>query len=299
MQPKDFFAQLDERSQVATSTSQRQTDLKSLIDPSEALKRAMNRGFNQLAYSLTQHEPSVTVKNQITPPTSVKTPDVQNVVDAVEKLITIAEQEDNQPLLDAVAKLQTTLDLLPSKINIPEVEPTEEVRITNLIDYSGKFESLETAVKGIKIPEPKINLKPTISVNNDLPKLEDIDTGLQDLLKAVQDIKIPKPVLNTKPVEEAIAKVYEAISGLTFPVPNYVLPFKDATGKAVQVLVNADGTLPGGAPSIFRDYDDVLFSNPDANGYMQTAVYSLAGVTKWTLSFTWNATGTATHIARA
>lgn len=299
MHPKDFFAELEQRTSQNSATSQRQSDLNTVVQPTEALRRAMNRGFAQLSNTIVEHQPAVTVKNQIKPPSSVRTPDVMKVVTAVERLIKIAELDDDQPLLDSLSKLQRSLDELPSKINIPEVAPTERVDIGNLIDYSGKFASLENAVKGIRIPEPKINLKPNISVNNDLPKLEDIDANLEQLLEAVKDIRIPQPVFNTKPVEDAIKELYDAIAGLSFPVPNYTLPFKDASGAGVQILVGPDGRLPSGSPTIFSDYDDVVFSNPDANGYMQTAVYKLAGVTKWTLTFTWNSSGTATHIARA
>ena len=125
---------------------------------------------------------------------------------------TIVQQlaEGDQSLLNGLAELSSTL----SKIDFAPV---------------------------INVPDPKVIVK-TEEKAIDLTEVIDVLNSLRFELSKEQ----PKDDSIVKEIKKQIAavnKVVEAISSLSFPASNYILPFKDASGAATQAQVNTDGSL--------------------------------------------------------
>lgn len=114
---------------------------------------------------------------------------------------------------------------------------------------------------GQKNFNPKVTLPPV-----DLSPLTKILGEIKDAVS-----KTPETSDNSA-VVSAVSDVKEAITGLQFPVANYVLPFKDVNGKAVQVQLDGSGNVPttggggggGGAVTIADGADVTQGSKADA-----------------------------------
>lgn len=196
-------------------------------------------------------------------PKSFSTPDIEGVVKEVQALrkqldeesraddITDAkEQATLDKQVELLVKLEAAIKELPKQMEYPEAP--EEVIVPTNQDYIAKIEALITAVKNIKTEfKPNISVKPA-DVKTDLTKLE---KKFDILTAAVKAISIVVPEQDDTQMLEEIKNVYKAINSLVFPVPNYVLPYKDSTDKAVQVVVNSDGSLPVSNISKTARYD--------------------------------------------
>lgn len=89
----------------------------------------------------------------------------------------------------------------------------------------------------VNVPAPKVNVQSNPEV--DLSPLEDKLDALRSAIQA-----IPAPEFDTTEMTSAVAAVQNSIENLRFPVPNYVLPFRDIEGAATQVQLDAEGNLP-------------------------------------------------------
>lgn len=169
---------------------------------------------------------------------------VQKVQVTNNPTIKVNHTNDYAPLLAALANLQQAVSQLPKNIVIPKTEKIKELSVDNLNDYSQQITELIEAVKAIEV-SPKVTVKPPEVV---VPKTEidlsSVNKRLDEVTKAIKNVKTPEKVDFTD-LEKATLAVKKSIESLSFPVPNYILPFRDpATGKATQVLLDSDGKLP-------------------------------------------------------
>lgn len=231
---------LDQKNQQKQQTEQEQAALKAHVDAQDAIRQTIVDTATQALKFIAQHQPKVSVTNQQPFPSSIATPDVKAVVDALNKLIGATKQPDLSSIVAGLNSLETAVKSIPAQIDIPENEKVESVEVSNQMDYTAKFDELNKSIGGIEL-SPKIDVKPILKPNLDLA---DIPKTLQQLLKAVDKIKLPDiPKTDLKPVTEAVNAVQKAINSLTFPVANYVLPFKDSGGKATQAQVDSSGNI--------------------------------------------------------
>lgn len=155
-----------------------------------------------------------------------------------ELLDNIAKASDNfkNSGLDVIPKTFSTLvealKSLPGEIAQTDKSP-------DLIPY---LKEISANVKGSKsvispVVDAKVDLQPLMRV-------------LERVEKAVKDNKTEIPASDFSELEAAMRKVEKAINSLSFPVPNYILPFKDVNGKATQVQLDASGNVPTSVSSI-------------------------------------------------
>lgn len=112
--------------------------------------------------------------------------------------------------------------------------------------------NMETAIKDINI-KPVVNV-PSPKVNVAAPEL-DIKPLIDQVKKLEQTISaISNPVIDTTDLIISVNMVKESIDGLRFPVPNYVLPYKDANGEATQANVDANGNIQVSLATNLTDY---------------------------------------------
>jgi hypothetical protein len=95
--------------------------------------------------------------------------------------------------------------------------------------------SLETSFNSkdfnpsIKVAPPKVEIPPADN--------KALTTALSNLESAVKSIKLDVPQTDFSDLQQEVGKVTSAINGLSFPVPNYVLPFRDSDGVAIQKTI--------------------------------------------------------------
>lgn len=242
---------------------------------------------------------TVTVTNDLAKPS-----DIEKVVEAV-KAIDLKPQ-DLQPIADALDQVSQAIAKLPTEYpefpELPEApEQREDVKVTNLNELKEYFQDVVTAVGKLQTSikfDPKIEVKPAdVKVTEQKIDLTPVTKGLANLEKAFKNIKTPN--FDTTDILGGLESVYNSINNLSFPVPNYVLPFKGTDGEATQVqLVNgalpitgtitasSDGAIVDGvSSSIKATVKDLTNSNPlatqimDANG---DAITSFGGGTQYT-----------------
>ena len=130
--------------------------------------------------------------------------------------------------------------------SIEKVKVTSDDEIKNGLAYfANVIASLDTKPV-VNVPQPKV-------------EVNEREIDLTPLLNAIKDLKKSKPTevkVDVGKFAESITSVEAAIKNLKFPVPNYVLPFKDQEGKATQVILDEDGNLP-----ISQDSGSVTSSN--------------------------------------
>lgn len=253
MQPDDFFKTLDERASQDTADTKESQRSQLAVDNTQQVVDKITEAVQMLMAFQAQHQPKVQVTNQKLP-TTIKTPDVQLVVDALENLK--QPLQDNKPddtkIIEALSTLNDSISKLPT--DFPEIpEPIEIVTVKNQPDYKPDFKAVTKAISSIDV-KPIVNI-PEDKPDDYTPILDELDK----VVKAVQEIQptiIPETDLT--PLVMATQAVQESINNLRFPVPNYVLPFKDSNGKAIQVSLNTDGTLPTSTSGLVTSSYDYL-----------------------------------------
>ena len=179
----------------------------------------------------------------VNPVYEVSTPDVQDVVDAVQVLarMMIENKLDLNPVQQGIADLSTKLEQLNAGVSglpteYPEIEIPEqkdEIKVTNLGEID--FTTLEKAIKGIKMvaEAPQINV--------DAPDLSPLKKSLADVIKAVKGIEFPEiPKTDLSTVEKKLDKSNKLLKEIVEkPVSSggggggRATPYQDSTGLPV------------------------------------------------------------------
>lgn len=112
------------------------------------------------------------------------------------------------------------------------------IKVTSDQDIKRALYSLALTLQNLDV-KPTVNVTPSVTV-------EEREIDFKPIIDALNKLKPAKqaPVnIDMSRVEDAVNDVKAAISGLEFPVANYVLPFsKD--GKATQVVLDSSGNVP-------------------------------------------------------
>lgn len=207
--------------------------LSKILDSQKGIEDSVKESILRLVQFIAKNQPKVSVTNQQPfPKFDEIVSAVKEVVEAVKDSKTTLEaveqkEADFTPITKSLEKLSQLVAKLPTVI--PVAKPVEQK------DYTGKFDEVTQAVG--KIPAPIVNVEKTVIPDN--------SKELEKLLKAVEKIKFPDiPKTDLKPLIEATQKVSKTIASLSFPVPNYVLPFKNVQGAASQVQLDSSGNVP-------------------------------------------------------
>lgn len=105
---------------------------------------------------------------------------------------------------------------------------------------------LKRAIRTLSIVLNNLDLKPTVKVAAPQVNVQEREIDFTPVIKALDkiEVKAPSVDIDTKTLEKGIEGVKRAIAALEFPIPNYVLPFKDQHGKATQAQLDANGAVP-------------------------------------------------------
>jgi len=214
----------------------------------DGVKRAIETASQEQINDKKTNPQNVNILNNLATPG-----DISKVVASLDKLAVTLKPEanDDGPVIEAINSLKAQLIKLPSEM--PEVERVEEVSIKNLIEFKAYITPLLDAINKLELNPtftPKIEVKPadvkiTTEKLDTAPLLKSIEKLSQEFAKLASKEQTEPDIT---PIIEATKATTKAINNLTFPVPNYVLPYKDGD-KATQVaLIN--GAIPTISPNL-------------------------------------------------
>ena len=253
---QESYAKLE---QTKASEADKATRDKSHIDQLTGNDRVQKAVLNAAIANIKhrdKHEPKVEIKNF---PKSVKTPDIKEVVNAIDKMSkeVAPKNIDFTPLQKSIATLSKQISKLPTEY--PEVpEPLEIVSVNNLSELKPQLEAITTTLEKLKL-DPKID----VSVPESKLDLTPVAKMVGELDKSINSIKIPDNSKQFESIAKAQKSVTKAINDLEFPVANYILPFKNIEGAAVQVQLDSSGNIPtsAGSTPLKLELDDTSTAN--------------------------------------
>ena len=243
VQFQDIINELDNQLATKNQQTKESQNLDSIVGSNDAVQKAVVETTKILIKFLADHTSKVEVTNHQDQVEVVSTPDVQNVVVAVASLEkTIKENHvTDVNTVEAINKLGKLLEKLPNQIVIPETKIPDQVTVKNQVDYSTELQNLSDAIKKIDV-RPEVTVKaPKVDVKTDS---KDVINAIADLKKAVEEKPVPIPMpTDLTPLIIATQSVQEAINNQQFPIPNYVLPFKNSNGAATQALIDSENSV--------------------------------------------------------
>lgn len=172
----------------------------------------------------------------------------------------LAEAADNvASLLSSIADAsdkfgKSSLNLLPvvnKELAKTISELAKSVREKQDANLAPEFDKVVEALNNLDV-KPVVNV-PQTEIRVDTKPITD---AIKTLQKSIKPTKIDIPETDFADVIKGLGGIQKTISNLSFPVPNYVLPFKDSSGKATQVQLDADGKIPtsgGGGGEVTQD----------------------------------------------
>lgn len=271
---QEFVEKIQSQRKQKQSEDQRAGEVRAGILSTDSVQAAVVETTRVLIEFLNDAVLATEIKNS----PSVKTPDVSKVIIALKELqrTTAGNKIDLEPVIKASEQVQKEIkglgEVFTKKLkehaqSLPEVKIPEypkDIEVNNLKTAETTLKEVRDAIKKLKL-DPKIQVEsPAVTV-----QLEEVAKGLDEVVKAVNAIEFPEvkiPEVDTKSLEKNVREVRDAIKGQKFPVPNYVLPFKDSDGKATQQAV----ALQAGTDF---DYLSIVDSDTDED----TLVYKTGG----------------------
>lgn len=254
----DYLSEVQRKRLEAAEKAKRDAELEMLKGGNEAVASEVSR---QGAKSRTSTQ-KVDIQNS----DLVRGKDLDRIVDSINKMnLTsfIASKETwFSDLVDALYTLSKRMSSVAQDFDGKGVKSIEKslestaarfskavdsiktIKIESDGDQAEVLQQIATTLSNLDFTLPNISVPtPEVTVNEREIDLSPIKTGLEAIKKAVDATKAEPADFSE--VTNSVKAVTKAINSLRFPIPNYILPFKDpTTGKATQVTLDADGNLP-------------------------------------------------------
>lgn len=263
MKPEDFQAELDKNEAEKKGAAKDQASQKSL----EQAKKEVVAAVVASTRANMKHREDTTTKVEVQNDLA-ETDDINRAVEAINNvavlLLAQGQQKSSVNLVDGTdlgerfSELGKQLsDLLTEVKNDTKNDKTMQAVTKQLDGFIKQLKSLQVA------PDPELkdslsriekvlsalDVKPNVNVAAPKVTVQGKEVDLSPLTSLLDNIsttlaKLPTERDDNTDVIAALGAVNDAIHGLVFPVANYVLPFKDVNGKAVQVQLDASGNVP-------------------------------------------------------
>jgi hypothetical protein len=199
---------------------------------------------------LNGHISKVELTNQLS---SIRTPDVFKVVEAVNSLHDTLKTHKDTDLSEVTKVMQSILD---EAKKIPKELPKETEQ--KFIDYTKQFESMAKAIKAVEkvvkeqklIAEAPIVNLPETQVNVEAPDLKPLQASLKAVVTAVEGIVIPEYKTDNKALEELVKKSNKLLKELVEkPISRGgggggIVSYVNSAGLATPVTLTAGGKVP-------------------------------------------------------
>lgn len=276
MTPEDFQKEVDK---THAEKQAKKTD----SDKQESVDLAKNQVIDAMVQSTKanmKHRENTTSKVDVQNPIAERE-DIAQAVSAINNLAVLmlsqGQQKPSVNMIDGTdlgqrfADLGKTLtDLLTEVKNDTKQDDSMQSVIKQLDAQLNQLKNLQVApdpdvkksLANVEKALNSIDLKPVVNVPSPKVTVQGKDIDLSPVVSLLNNIndtleKLPKDNDETE-IISGLDAIQSSINNLTFPVPNYVLPFVDSTGKATQVKLDASGNLPvtGGGGSGGTQYTD-------------------------------------------
>lgn len=275
MDASEFQGELDKREAEQKGQQDKQAELKAINKAGIKNVEATNTNTRAVVGGVKAIKAGVKVTN----PDLAKTQDVADATEAIRDLnLTAFMANKGLPeLADNLTKLNQRTQDLQDKVEsegLTKVTQTLEAVVKQLIGISKSTgtaqvtvdKKLQGTIDNLTKQIGKIDFKPSVNVSAPETKVVTTPVDFAPILKSLQAVQTaienketPDNRPDLDPVISGLSDVQNAITSLRFPVPNYVLPFKDINGKDVQVQLDASGNIPvtgGGSGGGGTQYTD-------------------------------------------
>lgn len=219
---------------------------------------------------------------------------LKDIADMVQDIST--QLDDKKPLADMGVLLTDIRESLAS-LNAKEAPGSPDYAKPVVEAVTRLKDELTAAIKAIDV-KPEIKLgAPHVNVSPPSVDLKGVEAVMKEMPKAFEAaIKlIPQPEMpktDFQPLLDAWQGISEQLASI-----DMATRMKPQAPTQLKV-VNPDGSDVR-SPSIFREYDDIEFSDADANGNYQTIVFKSNNNTWNTLALTFDANNKVTNITRS
>lgn len=221
-----YLDDLSDKKQSASEEQKHSDLINAVANSGERVVKAVSGSSKDIAKSV--QELLLTTLLSKDPKISEASKKLVLLVDEINKATSSIKDANFKPLAENLKTLQATLADIPSQIEEAHKASNVDERLAEIATKIGK----QKFDPKITVESPKLDLSPITKVI----------TGVEKVLK---DFKVDIPETNLDSLREEMQGVKKAINGLSFPVPNYVLPFKSPTdGKATQVVLDSSGNVP-------------------------------------------------------
>lgn len=157
-------------------------------------------------------------------------------------------------------KLATSIDKLANKV----VDKPDR-------DYTKDLDAIRQQISKLKL-----NVQPIVNVPENKLDIQPITDAVKELKIFVGKQKAPSVSVDMDSVVQGLKSVNDTIANLSFPVPNYVLPFKNTQGAATQVQLDTDGKMPiSGTISV--DTTGLATDSNQTDGSQKTQIVDAGG----------------------
>lgn len=256
MNINDITNSLDEQNQQQQQQQDKQGQLDAVSEGADKISKTIQDTAKQTQ----KVDGSVKVTN----PDLAKSQDVAGVVESINKLnLTTFMQNDGLPkLAQNLSDLSAKTEALQEKMETEGLKRMSDQLgvVVSKLDGVAKILSktevsvdtkLQKTIDNLSNSIGAIDFNPSVNVSAPQTKVVTTPVDLSSLLKAlgsvetaIKETEAPDTQVDLGPVTSGLSEVVRTIGSLKFPSANYVLPFKDQTGKAIQVKLNDDGSLP-------------------------------------------------------
>lgn len=253
-------AKIDAHNAELRRQAERKQDVDSQVNATNNVTDAVYKNTKSTAAGLKDVKGEVKVTNK----DLAKSGDFNQVVDSINKMnvTTFMSTKGFHDMAENIATLSQEVQTLQQKLEkegLTAISQGFQALVSRLESTAKQLtgtkikvdDSVVESIDGLKKSIDGIDFNPEINVTTPEPKvvttpvnLQPVTEALDDVEKAIKNQKIPETKVDMKPVTAGLKKVQDTIASLRFPVANYVLPFKDSTGKAVQLQLNSDGSMP-------------------------------------------------------
>lgn len=256
----DLFGSLDDQAKQKQQADDKAASSAEANQNTDKIVAAVTENTRLATNGLKSMKGDVTVVNS----DLAKSQDVNQAVEAINKLnLTTFMQNEGLPQLasnlsdlsaktqilqdkfenEGLKKMSDELGLVVKKLDqVSKVLSRTEVSVDSKLQKT--IDSLSKSINAIDFkPSVNVSAAPTKVITTPID-FKPILEALSNVESAIKDSAIPGVEIDMSMVTTGLSNVQQAIQALRFPVPNYVLPFRNQAGKAAQVQLSATGGIP-------------------------------------------------------
>lgn len=259
--PKDFIESLNEQEAVKKQEQDKKSQLDAInkagiknVEASNRTTDAVNKGTKDIRGKV-----EVTNNEDL-----AKSSDMNNVQDSIRdlNLTTFMSTKGYHDMAQNIAQVHSVLKNLQDQYEKNGLPDAANV-LGGVVDKIGQLvksvtdskvtldTKLQKTLGDLSKQIDSIDFNPTVNVSAPQPKVVTTPIDLNPVVDAINKLQDSYDKLDNKdneidftPILQGLDSVQSAIANQKFPVANYILPFKDSSGKATQVQLDASGNVP-------------------------------------------------------